>query len=183
MLLPLNIKQQPILFSVYSPTLQAEPAEKERFYSDLRRLLQSTPAAYKVLILCDFNARVGRDTKAWKGVLGRHGVGNRNGNGRQLLEFCSEQQLTITNTIFQQRDNLKTTWMHPRSKHWHLLDFVLVARCDLKNVLHSRVMPSAECLTDQRLVRCKLNLQFKPKPKKSGPRGKKSMSATSAQLK
>ena len=101
MLLPLNIKQQLILFSVYSPTLQAEPAEKERFYFDLRRLLQSTPAAYKVLILDDFNARVGRDTKAWKGVLGRHGVGNRNDNGRQLLEFCSEQQLTITNTIFQ----------------------------------------------------------------------------------
>ena len=34
-------------------------------------------------------------------------------------------------------------------------------------------MPSAECHTDHRLVRCKLNLQFKPKPKKSGPRGKK----------
>ena len=64
--LPLNIEQQLILFSIYSPTLQAEPAEKERFYSDLRRLLQSTPAADKVLILGDFNARVGRDTEAWK---------------------------------------------------------------------------------------------------------------------
>lgn len=66
MRLPLNIEQQLTLFSIYSPTLQAEPAEKERFYSDLRRLLQSTPAADKVLILGDFNARVGRDTEAWK---------------------------------------------------------------------------------------------------------------------
>ena len=63
--------------------------------------------------------------------------------------------------------------MHPRSKLWHLLDFVLVRRCDLKDVLHTRVMPNAECHTDQHLVRCKLNLQFKPKPKNSGPRGKK----------
>lgn len=173
MRLPLNIEQHLTLFSVCSPTLRAEPAEKERFYSDLRRLLQSTPAADKVLILGDFNARVGRDTEAWKGVLGRHGVGNCNDNGRLLLEFCSEQQLTITSTIFQQRDNLKTTWMHPRSKLFRLLDFVLVRRSDLKDVLHTRVMPSAECHTDQRLVRYKPNLQFKPKPKKSGPRGKK----------
>ena len=173
MRLPLNIEQHLTLFSVCSPTLRAEPAEKERFYFDLRSLLQSTPAADKVLILGDFNARVGRDTEAWKGVLGRHGVGNCNDNGRLLLEFCSEQQLTITSTIFQQRDNLKTTWMHPRSKLWRLLDFVLVRRSDLKDVLHTRVMPSAECHTDQRLVRYKPNLQFKPKPKKSGPRGKK----------
>ena len=173
MRLPLNIEQHLTLFSVYSSSLQAEPAEKKRFNSNLRRLLQSTPAAHKVLILGDFNARVGRDSEACKGVLGRHGVGNCNNNGRLLLEFCSEQQLTITNTIFQQRDNLKTTWMHPRWKHWHFLDFVLVRRCDLKDVLHTRVMPSAECHTDQRLVRCQLNLQFKPKPKKSGPRGKK----------
>ena len=58
--------------------------------------------------------------------------------------------------------------MHPRSKHWHLLDFVLVRQRDLKDVLHTRVMPSAECDTDHRLVRCKLKLQFKPKLKKKG---------------
>ena len=63
--------------------------------------------------------------------------------------------------------------MHPRSKLFRLLDFVLVRRSDLKDVLHTRVMPSAECHTDQRLVRYKPNLQFKPKPKKSGSRGKK----------
>ena len=155
---------------------------RKGFYSDLRRLLQSTPAAYKVMIIGDFNARVGRDSEAWKGVLGRHGVGNCNDNGRLPLEFCSERQITITNTVFQQRAGVKTTWMHPRSKHWYLLDYILVRRCDLKDVL-SRMMPSAECHTDHRLVRCKLNLQFKLKPKKSGPRGKNSMPATSAQLK
>ena len=111
---------------------------------------------------------MGRDTEAWKGVLGKHGVGNCNDNGRLLLEFCAELELTITNTIFQQKNSLKTTWMHPRSKHWHLIDYVLVHQRDLKDVSHTRVMPSAECHTNHRLVRCKLSLHFKPQAKRRG---------------
>ncbi|CAH3193489.1 unnamed protein product, partial [Porites evermanni] len=57
MRLPLNIEQHLTLFSVYSPTPQAEPAEKERFYSDLRRLLQSTPAVDNVPILAQIKPR------------------------------------------------------------------------------------------------------------------------------
>ena len=173
MRLPLWNQQYATLFSVYSPTLKAEPAEKDRFYSDLRSLIQRTPADDKVAILGDFNARVGQDSEAWKGVPGKHGVGNCNENGRLLLEFCAEKQFTITNTIFQQKNSLKTTWMHPRSKNWHLIDYVLVHQRDIQDVCHTRVMPSAECYTDHRLVRCKLRLLFKPKPRKGGPPKKK----------
>ena len=173
MRLPLRKEQYVTLFSVYAPTLQADPADKEKFYTDLRNLVRNTPAGDKVVVLGDFNARVGRDSVAWKGVLGKHGVGNCNDNGRLLLEFCTELQLTITNTLFQQKDSLKTTWMHPRSKHWHLIDFILVRQRDHRDVHHTRVMPSAECHTDHRLVRCKLNLYFKPKPKRGGPPKKK----------
>lgn len=75
-----------------------------------------------------------------------------------------------------------STWMHPRSKHWHLIDYVLVRQRDLRDVLHTRVMPSADCHTDHRLVRCKLRLHFKPKPREGPPR--KSSSLTSfSQLK
>ena len=63
--------------------------------------------------------------------------------------------------------------MHPGLKHWHLLHYVLVRKRDLRDVLHTRVMPSAECHTGHRLVRCKLRLQFKPKQKKKGNPKKK----------
>ena len=109
------------VISVYAPTLLADAEVKEAFYSDLHNLLWQVKSEDKVLILGDFNARVGRDCNVWTGVLGRHGVGNCNDNGRLLLEFCSEHELTITNTMFQQKDRYKTTWQHPRSKHWHLL--------------------------------------------------------------
>ena len=108
---------------------------------------------------------MGQDAAAWKGILGRHDVGNCNENGCLLLEFCTGQQIVITNSIFQQKDSLKTIWIHPRSKHWHLIDYILARQRDLKDVLHTRVMLSAECHTDHRLVRCKLKMHFKPRPK------------------
>ena len=110
--LPQSNHQYATLFSVYSLTLQAELAEKDKFYSDLRCLLQSTHADDKAIILGDFNVRV---DQAWNGVLEKHGVGNCSENGHLPLEFCTKWQLVITNNIFWQKHSLKTTWMHPRS--------------------------------------------------------------------
>ena len=116
---------------------------------------------------------MGRDFELWKGVLGRHGIGNCNDNGRSLLEFCSDPQLNITNTLFLQKDRFKATWRHPRSKHWHLLDYVLTRQHDTRDVLHTRVMTSADCYTDHGLVRCKGAFTFKSSPKRKGPQTKK----------
>ena len=106
----------------------------------------------------DFNAQVCKDFEIWDGILGRHGVGNCNDNGRLLLEFCSGIGFTITNTLFQQENRYKKTWRHPWSKHWHLLDYILVRQKDTKDVLHNRVMTSAECYTNHRLVWAKVRL-------------------------
>ena len=173
MRLPLHKQQYVTLFSVYAPTLQADEGEKDKFYTELQNLVRKTPVEDKVIILGDFNARVGQDFEAWKGALGKHGIGKCNDNGGRLLELCMEQQLIITNTVFQQKNRLKTTWMHPRSKHWHLIDYVIVRQRDLQDVLHTRVMPSAECHTDHRLVRCKLRLHFRTKPRSRGAPMKK----------
>ena len=126
------------VLSVYAPTLQVEIGVKEAFYRDLHNLLQQVDSKDKLLILGDFNARVGRDFELWKGVLGRHGIGNCNDNERLLLEFYSEHQLVITNTLFRQKNRFKATWRHPRSKHWHLLDYVLTRQHDTRDLLHTR---------------------------------------------
>ena len=161
------------IFSIYTPNLQAESAEKDKVYTVLCSCLQITPAGDKGIILGDFNDRVGQDADPWKRVLGRHNVGNCNDNGHLLLDLSTEQQLVNTNTIFQEKDRLKTTKVSPRSKHWHLIVYILVHKCDLKDVIHTKMMPSAECCTNHRIVHCKLKLHFKPKPRKGGPLMKK----------
>ena len=97
------------LLNVYTP----ENRVKEAFYCNLHNLLQHIDSKDKFLIL-------GRDFDLWKGVLGRYGIGDSNDNGRLLLEFCSEHQLIIINTLFQQKDRLNATWRHPCSIHCDL---------------------------------------------------------------
>ncbi|KAL6464878.1 hypothetical protein MHYP_G00271950 [Metynnis hypsauchen] len=106
----------------------------------LDETLRRIPKSDKIFLLGDFNARVGQNSEIWNGVLGKHGVGQANSNGMRLLALCSEHNLTITNTIFQQKAKYKTSWMHPRSKHWHLIDYVIVRRRDISDVLKTRAM-------------------------------------------
>ena len=52
--------------------------------------------------------------------------------------------------------------MHPRSKHWHLIDYVIVRRTDRHGFRVTKTMCSADCWTDPRLVLMKLNLRIQP---------------------
>ena len=90
--LPIQDNKFATVLCVHAPILQAETGVKEAFYRDLHNLLQQAGSKDKLRILGDFNSKVGRGFGLWKGVLGRHGIGDCNDNGRLLLEFW--RQLT-----------------------------------------------------------------------------------------
>ena len=50
----------------------------------------------------------------------------------------------------------------PRSKHGHLIDYVIVRRKDRQNVRVTKTMCGADCWTDHRLVVSKRNLRIQP---------------------
>ena len=165
------------LISVYAPTLQHTDESKEKFYSELRSVIDSVPSQDKLIILGDFNARVGADWTAWEGVLGRHGVGKCNDNGQLLLELCMTFKLSITNTTFQLPLRNRTSWMHPRSKHWHLIDYILVRQKDKADVRVTKSMCGADCWTDHRLIVSKMKLIILPPKRPQGPKAPKKMDA------
>ncbi|KAJ0183877.1 hypothetical protein K1T71_000300 [Dendrolimus kikuchii] len=146
------------VISVYAPTLDKSDDIKDKFYEELTYCLDSINAREQVLLMGDFNARVGRDYEAWPGVLGKHGVGNMNNNGQLLLSLCAQHGLAITNTMFRLAAKYKTTWMHPRSKHWHLIDYAIVRQKDFGQVQVTRVMRGAHCWSDHRLIVTKLRI-------------------------
>jgi len=170
--LRLNTTTGPVnLISVYAPTLSASKETKDEFYDQLDSLIQRIPKDEQLLLLGDFNARVGADHDSWPSCLGKFGVGKLNENGQRLLEMCSYHDLCITNSFFQTKPQQKVSWRHPRSKHWHQLDLIIIRRSALRCVLFTRTFHSADCDTDHSLVCCKIKLQPK-KIHRSRPEGK-----------
>ena len=168
--LPLSGNKHATIVSAYAPTMTNPDEVKDKFYDDLDNVISATPRTDKLILLGDFNARVGTDHQTWEGVIGPEGVGKCNSNGLLLLRKCAEHDLLITNTVFRLPNRNKTSWMHPRSKHWHLIDYVIVRRTDRQDVKVTKTMCGADCWTDHRLVVSKLNLRIQPARR---PQGKK----------
>ena len=168
--LPLTGNKHATIVSAYAPTMTNPDEVKDKFYDDLDNVISATPRTDKLILLGDFNARVGTDHQTWEGVIGPEGVGKCNSNGLLLLRKCAEHDLLITNTVFRLPNRNKTSWMHPRSKHWHLIDYVIVRRTDRQDVKVTKTMCGADCWTDHRLVVSKLNLRIQPARR---PQGKK----------
>ena len=93
---PFNIT----VVQIYAPTTNAKEAEVEWFYDDLQDLLKVTPKKDVLFITDNWNSKVG--SQEIPGVTGKFGLGVQNEAGQRLTEFCQENALVTTNTLFQQ---------------------------------------------------------------------------------
>lgn len=85
------------VIAVYAPTFRASGLEKDMFYTQLRQLVQECRSKDELIILGDFNARVGIRREVEDGVfpadqfqdlvLGPFGNTELNDNDRLLLAF------------------------------------------------------------------------------------------------
>ena len=78
------------------------------------RVLEWGAIAFSVII-GDWNAKVG--SQETPGVMGKFGLGVQNEAGKRLTEFCQENALVITNTLFQQHKRRLYTWTSPDGQH------------------------------------------------------------------
>ena len=125
--LTLSSSQHAVIISVYAPTLTICDDNKETFYETLDSLMNFTPTSNKLIVLGNFNAKIGSDYENWKGVLGPAGLWKMNRNGLLLLTMCAENNLAITNIFFRLANKRKTTWMYRRSKQLQLIDYVIIS--------------------------------------------------------
>ena len=119
------------VISVYAPTFRALRHMKETFWSDLKGCLAAGPDSDKLLMLGDFNARVGyhkQKDDAWGDVLAYHGLqlDVRNQAGEEFLGFCGIDHLSIMNTWFGKKKQHYGSWTHPGTRCSSMIDFVVV---------------------------------------------------------
>lgn len=151
-ILSARFKEHPInitVIQIYAPTTGATPAEIEEFYIQLQDEIDKVSKRDILITMGDFNAKVGQDN-VHSGVSGRFGLGDTIRNwtrtaGEELIEFCMENELTITNTWFQQPKRRLYTWVGPGGSVRNQIDYVLVRNRWRSSVTSVKTYPGADC--------------------------------------
>ena len=140
--IPIGKTRCATIISAYAPTVTNSHQSKDELYEVLGQTLQKIPRTDKVIILGDFNARVGDDFISWPITLGKLGRDNSNSNGEQLFYICTQLKIR---PFFKMPDHWYYSWQHPRSKRCHLPDYVITRRVDLADVRSTRTMRGDDC--------------------------------------
>ena len=104
-----------MVIQVYALSSNAEEAEADRFYEDLQDLIELTTKKDVLVIIGDWNVKVG--SQEAPGVTGKFCLGVQNEAGQRLIELCQENALVIANTLFQQHKRRFYTWTSPDGQH------------------------------------------------------------------
>ncbi|CAF3715602.1 unnamed protein product [Rotaria socialis] len=165
---PINVTVIAIYAPINPKNQQQAGSTTDPFYEDLQKKINKVPKCVMLLIIGDFNARVGQEQhRTSSNVVGPHAVDTINDNGEHLVDFCSINNLIMCNTFFQHKPVHQKSWMHPGSKTWHMLDYTLVNKKFRSSVEDVRVHRTATGAigTDHHLLRIKLKFHLNSRRK------------------
>ena len=152
--LNLHDKKPTHFISVYAPDITKPQEERENFYTDLQNTLDKIPIPDEVIILGDFNARIGNEVIA--GIKHRFNEETLNENGETLIHFCAQNELRINNTFYPHKIQHKWTFENTRGQK-SMIDYVLTNRnIHPTKILDVRVLTSANTGTNHNLVMAKI---------------------------
>ena len=156
--------QSRVTFTVitcYAPTNEADEEMKEEFYEILQNTMNRRSEREVVLLIGDFNAKVGNDNTGYRVTMGRHGVGTMNENGQHLTDFCANNNLVIGGTLFPHKETHKTTWESPDKVTHNQIDHICINTKFRRSLLDVRVKRGADAASDHHLVVGKLQLKLR----------------------
>jgi endonuclease/exonuclease/phosphatase family metal-dependent hydrolase len=116
-----------IIILVCAPTEDKGEEEKAEFYSKLKRIRSRAPKHEMLIIMGDFNAKVGREESRHK-VSGKHFLHEHSKeNGSFLVQFAIRNNVYINSTTFPHKTIHMGTWKIPGSMEVNQIDHVLVS--------------------------------------------------------
>ena len=139
---------------IYSPTHSSEDDVINKFYDELRRAIETIPQHNVLIIIGDFNARIGKDD----GNFTYHQETNK--NGVLLIDIINEKQLQITNTCFQNKLNKLWTYMDPCCRKYQL-DYILMRKKWRNSIINVEAYIIFSSIgSDHRIVSSKVRLSL-----------------------
>ncbi|GFS24592.1 craniofacial development protein 2-like, partial [Elysia marginata] len=138
------------IVQVYAPTSYYTHEEVEQFYECLNETLKQVKSTDIIIILGDFNAKVGNT--ALSSTMGRHGLGSTNERGESLINFCEQKKMTIVNALFKQPVRRLYTWKSPGDVRRNQIDYMLKSSRFKNSAINCRTYPGADIGSDHNPV-------------------------------
>ncbi|GJR38065.1 retrovirus-related pol polyprotein LINE-1 [Tanacetum coccineum] len=92
------------VISAYALGMGLSDADKKRFWDALDELVRECPTDQRLFIRGDLNVHIGAAADGYAGVQGGFGLGNKNEEGRIILEFATAYDLAVANSFFMKSD-------------------------------------------------------------------------------
>ena len=94
-------------------------------------------------------------------IIGSYGLGKKNERGEQLIQFCEEHNLVVTNTLFQQPPRRLYTRKSPGDIVRNQIDYILVSQRYRNSLKQVKMYPGADVNSDHNPVIAKLEIKLK----------------------
>lgn len=162
------------IIQTYAPTEQADEETKIAYYDQLMSITNSIQKGDILIVMGDLNAKIGSENHSLEHVMGKHGLGAINSNGRLLTSFCNEANLVIGGSLFPHKPCHKATWISPDGITENQIDHFCISRLWKKCLLDVRVKRSADIGSDHHLLVASLRLKIASiqRPNQQGSRRK-----------
>lgn len=144
------------LVIVYGPGEDEIARKKDEFWEQISEITESING--RVLLLGDFNGRVGKRNNDPIDVIGNQGEIHRNNNGERLISFCVNNNLIVTNTFYKHKDIHKFTREVKSRNEKSIIDYFLVNRTYRNEIRDVKVRRGPEIYSDHYLVVAKVRL-------------------------
>ncbi|KAI8426662.1 hypothetical protein MSG28_014383 [Choristoneura fumiferana] len=143
------------IIQIYSPTEQAETDIIKKFYQDLNKTIQ-TYAHKNLIVMGDLNGQIGERQWDEDATIGPYTYSTkaRSRNGKMLIDFAMENNLSILNSMFKKKKDRMWTWISPDGKSKNQIDFIMTNNS--KCFLDMNVISNLNFNTNHRMVRAEL---------------------------
>ena len=158
----LKLKAKPFdiaIIQTYAPTTSHDDEAIERHYQEIDKMTKEVKSTDVLIILGDFNAKIGKG--AYQDLIGPHGLGKRNSRGDRLQCFCLEKDLIIANTYYQHPNRLLYTWKSPGDVIRNQIDYILIRKRFRNSVKNCKTYPGADIGSDHNPLVCKISVRLK----------------------